>query len=69
MHVDEAKKLMCPFGQNCITCECMAWRWNYEATSMVIGETIEGIKIRTNGEKMMSKTDGYCGLAGKEGAE
>jgi len=36
---------------------------------MVIGETIEGIKIRTNGEKMMSKTDGYCGLAGKEGAE
>ena len=30
MLVDEAEKLMCPFGQNCITSECMAWRWNYD---------------------------------------
>ena len=69
MHVDEAGKLMCPFGQNCITCECMAWRWNCEDTSIVIGETIGGEKIRTKGERAMSTTDGYCGLAGKEGAE
>ncbi len=47
MLVEEAKKLMCPFGQNCITCECMAWRW-FDTEI---------------------KNEGYCGLAGKEGAE
>ena len=69
MLVDEAEKLMCPFGGDCVAYQCMAWRWHYEATSMVIGETVEGIKILTNGERIMSETDGYCGLAGKEGAE
>ena len=46
---------------------CMAWRWHHEDT--FIGETVGGKKLFTNGERMMSKTDGYCGLAGKEGAE
>ena len=72
MKVEEAKKKHCPYpdsigGCICIANECMAWRWNYEA--MVIGETVEGIKILTNGKRLMSDTDGYCGLAGKEGAE
>lgn len=67
MLVDEAEKLMCPFGNYCVACQCMAWRWNYEA--MVIGETIGGTKILANGKTLMSETDGYCGLAGKEGAE
>ena len=74
MKVEEAKKKHCPYpdpigGCICIANECMAWRWHYEATSMVIGETVEGKKILTNGEWIMSETDGYCGLAGKEGAE
>ena len=47
----------------------MAWRWHHEDTSIVIGETIDGEKIRTNGERIMSDTDGYCGLAGKEEVE
>ena len=68
MTVDEARKKVCPmifFEGDCIGPKCMAWRWN----AMVIGETVGGIKILTNGERIMSKTDGYCGLAGKEGAE
>ena len=58
MTVEEAEKLMCPFGGDCITylcpfsedCsayQCMAQRW-FDP------------KI---------KNEGYCGLAGKEGAE
>ena len=71
MKVEEAKKKHCPYpdsigGCICIANQCMAWRWNHEDTSMVIGETVEGIKILTNGERIMSETDGYCGLAGKE---
>ena len=27
MLVDEAEKLMCPFGNDCVTYQCMAWRW------------------------------------------
>ena len=47
MTVEEAKKLMCPFGGGCATYQCMAWRWFDPAI----------------------KNEGYCGLAGKEGAE
>ena len=47
MHVDEAEKLMCPFGGDCVAYQCMAWRWNDTEI----------------------KNEGYCGLAGKEGAE
>ncbi len=76
MTVEEARKKMCPWifmsyfmpgnirGETpCNSCcqgsECMAWRWHHEDT--FIGETYV--------ETLMSKTDGYCGLAGKEGAE
>ena len=65
MLVDEAEKLMCPFGGDCVAYQCMAWRWNY----MVIGETVGGKKIFTNDKRLISKTDGYCGLAGKEGSK
>ena len=27
MLVDEAEKLMCPFGGDCVVYQCMAWRW------------------------------------------
>jgi len=47
MLVDEAEKLMCPFGGDCFANNCMAWRW-----------------VDTE-----IKNEGYCGLAGKEGAE
>ena len=68
MKVEEAKeKECCQFESKCMGEQCMAWRWNYEA--MVIGETIGGTKILANGKTLMSETDGYCGLAGKEGAE
>ena len=67
MLVDEAEKLMCPFGGDCVAYQCMAWRWHHEDT--FIGETVGGIKILTNGERIISETDGYCGLAGKAGAE
>ena len=30
MHVEEAEKLMCPFGGDCVAYQCMAWRWNYD---------------------------------------
>ena len=47
MLVEEAEKLMCPFGGDCVAYQCMAWRWNDTEI----------------------KNEGYCGLAGKEGAE
>ena len=73
MTVDEARKKMCPWifmsyfmpgnirGETpCNSCcqgsECKAWRWHYEDT--FIGETVGGKKLFTNGERMMSKTDG-----------
>ncbi len=68
MKVEEAKeKECCQFESKCMGEQCMAWRWNYE--DMVIGETISGVKIYANGKTHISETDGYCGLAGKEGAE
>ena len=73
MLVDEAKKLMCPFGQNCITSECMAWRWNYDVDGIenrAVAETIAGELIYNDVRvKLPSTTDGYCGLAGKEESE
>ena len=69
MTIEEAQTKWCCTHEflKCNANNCMTWRWHHEDT--FIGETVEGIKIRTNGERMMSETDGYCGLAGKEGAE
>ena len=69
MLVEEAKNKWCCTHEieKCLADECMAWRWNYEA--MVVGETIGGEKIYAHGKRLRSETDGYCGLAGKEGAE
>ena len=75
MKTTEAKEKICPYAMTacfmgagdalCEADQCMAWRWNY----MAIGETVGGKKIFTNDKRLISKTDGYCGLAGKEGAE
>ena len=27
MTIEEAEKLMCPFGNDCVAYQCMAWRW------------------------------------------
>lgn len=32
MTVEEAEKLMCPFGNYCVAYQCMAWRWNDPST-------------------------------------
>ena len=71
MTIEEAQTKWCCTHEleKCNANNCMAWRWHHEATSMVIGETVGGEKLFTNGERIMSETDGYCGLAGKEGAE
>ena len=58
----------------CQANHCMAWRWHYEAIpeSEKSSEiTAEFLFARTLGvpEMRMSKTNGYCGLAGKDGAE
>lgn len=76
MTVEEARKKMCPWifmsyfmpgnirGETpCNSCcqgsECMAWRWNI-------------VRIDSEDDPFifdcaLSTTDGYCGLAGKEG--
>lgn len=55
----------------CSADECMHWRWHEE-------EVTDGLcEIRVNEEgrneyvprKVNSKTSGYCGLSGKQGAE
>ena len=73
MLVDEAEKLMCPFGGDCVAYQCMAWRWNYDVDGIknkAVAETIVGELIYDDVRvKLPSSTDSYCGLAGKEGAE
>jgi hypothetical protein len=76
MTVDEAKNKVCPmifFEGDCIGPECMAWRWNYDVDGIknkAVAETIAGELIYNDVRvKLPSTTDGYCGLAGKEGTE
>ena len=76
MTIDEAKNKWCCTHEieKCLADECMAWRWYYEPIpdSEKSSEiTAEFLLARTLGvpEMRMSKTNGYCGLAGKEGAE
>ncbi len=42
-----------PSGLHCLAYKCMAWRWHHE---------VDG-----DGKIIMSKTEGYCGLAGTDG--
>ena len=62
MKVEEAKEKLC-FCDGVFHChadECMAWRWHYKRV-----DTEDELVFET----VLSTTDGYCGLAGKEGAE
>ena len=45
----------------CSANECMHWRWHEKF--------ITDHQLEHKRRPMLSKTDGYCGLAGKEGAE
>ncbi len=45
----------------CSANECMHWRWHEKF--------ITDHQLEHKPRPMLSKTDGYCGLAGKEGAE
>ncbi len=74
MTVEEAKNKVCPmifFEGDCIGPECMAWRWHEEFITDHQCETFlnEDGRLEYKPRPILSKTDGYCGLAGKEGAE
>lgn len=83
MKTTEAKEKICPYAMTacfmgagdalCEADQCMAWRWNYNVDGIenkAVAETIEGELIYDDVRvKLPSTTDGYCGLAGKEGAE
>jgi len=81
MTIDEARKKLCifdifateNFDAYCVADKCMAWRWNYDVDGIknkAVAETIAGELIYDDVRvKLPSTTDGYCGLAGKEGAE
>jgi hypothetical protein len=76
MKVEEAKKKHCPYpdpigGCICIANECMAWRWHEEFITDHQCETFlnEDGRLEYKPRPVLSKTYGYCGLAGKEGAE
>ena len=73
MKVEEAKEKWCCNREvdKCIASECMAWRWNYNVDGIenkAVAETIVGELIYDDVRvKLPSTTEGYCGLAGKEG--
>ena len=71
MLVDEAKNKWCPFGNYCVAYQCMAWRWHEEFVTDHLCETFlnEDSRLEYKPRPVLSTTDGYCGLAGKEGAE
>ena len=58
MLVDEAEKLMCPFGGDCVAYQCPFGG--------------DGIAYQCMAQRWFCpqiKNEGYCGLAGKGGAE
>jgi len=71
MTEDEAKTKWCPYANGgmqtptstgrarwgCIASACMVWRWNINYVSKPDDTNF--------GRTVVSKTDGYCGLAGK----
>ena len=65
-----------PVPAQCIASECMAWRWNNAALSLVEGEEPEGSGWEKSGKpfgfvpggqtsQRWIRRQGYCGLAGK----
>jgi hypothetical protein len=78
MKIEEAKEKWCPFANpsglqgyptenravlksrgahtRCIAIDCMSWRWTKNCVDGVNSSTVT----------IVSETDGYCGLAGKE---
>ena len=75
MTVDEEKEKLCfcdgVFHWNCHADECMAWRWHEEFITDHQCETFlnEDSRLEYKPRSVLSKTSGYCGLCGKEGAE
>ena len=72
MKVEEAKeKECCQFESKCMGEQCMAWRWHEEFVTDHLCETFlnEDSRLEYKPRPVLSKTSGYCGLAGKEGAE
>ena len=71
MKVEEAKKHGCvkdPNNQACMANWCMAWRWNIEEIPKEEDQYSKRVSFLLS-DFRLSTTDGYCGLAGKEGAE
>ena len=73
MTVEEAREKMC-FCDGVFHCQaddCMAWRWHEEFIIDHQCETFlnEDGRLEYKPRPVLSKTSGYCGLAGKEGAE
>ena len=74
MTVEEAKNKWCcthEIEEKCLADECMAWRWHEEFVTDHLCETFlnEDSRLEYKPRPVLSKTSGYCGLAGKEGAE
>ena len=73
MTVDEARNKWCCTHEieKCLADECMAWRWHEEFVTDHLCETFlnEDSRLEYKPRPVLSKTSGYCGLAGKEGAE
>ncbi len=73
MTIEEAQTKWCCTHElkKCNANNCMAWRWHEEFITDHQCETFlnEDGRLEYKPRPMLSKTDGYCGLAGKEGAE
>lgn len=55
-------------SSRCSADKCMHWRWTIESKQIDIGRTSFGEPIFST-QQVLSITDGYCGLAGKDGAK
>ena len=73
MTIEEAQTKWCCTHEleKCNANNCMAWRWHEEFITDHQCETFlnEDGKLEYKPRPVLSKTYGYCGLAGKEGAE
>jgi len=65
MTEDEARSKDCcsDRGRICCASNCMAWRWTYDKVLMTTD--VPGAPALEWFESAQSKTDGYCGLAGR----